>query len=428
LLLGVLVSLTIFGLAGELLARQLDLIDRLNGFPRELYLATAIADLPYRLRPGITARSSDVPVRVNALGLRGPEVAAAPAPGTRRLLVLGDSVVFGEGLAEEDTFPRLLERALAEAGAAPTEVLNGAAPGYNTEAELAYLREVGLALAPDELVLGVSLNDFGPTPALTPSGFLTVDPKARDRAPWPSNHSEFYVLLRWTITYARGGHWYQRVVRAGPAPPAAPAPPADAGAAFDRAIAVMHKRFYARPTGEGWERVQRALAGFRDLTRARGLPLTLIIFPERDQVEDATPNLDPQRQWLALCTSLELRCLDLHPAFAAARDGSLFADTQHPNAAGLRIAAGAVADFVTRPAPSARVRPQSTASTTSSPNELATVSAGGKVSHARRPAPSSWSRRRSTQPRPVSLHRTASAAGSGSRAAASIRRMWLSGA
>ena len=353
LLLGLLASATIFVVAGEILTRAFGIIDRLNGIPRRLYLATSIPDLPYRLRPGVTVSIRDFTVHVNRYGLRGPEISGQPLDGRRRVLVLGDSVVYGEGLNEPDTFPVLLEQALNADGARPSEVLNGAAPGYNTEAELAYLREVGLALSPETLVLGVSLNDYGPAPGLTPFGFLTADPRERSQMPWLSNHSEFYMLVRWLITYARGEHWYQRVARAAPAAPRAPAPPApsfaDRWPAMDRAIAMMHKHFYAAPSGPGWESVRRALPGLRDAARRRGLDLAVVIFPEKDQIELPDPNLDPQRRWLALCEELELRCLDLRPAFAAAApEGPLFQDTQHPNAAGMRVAAREVAGFLRR--------------------------------------------------------------------------------
>jgi lysophospholipase L1-like esterase len=338
--LGVLVSAAIFVVAGEVLTRQLGVLDRLNGFPRRLYLATGAPDLPYQLRPGVHVRVRDVDVRVNALGLRGAETTPTPAPGRRRVLVLGDSVVYGDGLDVADTFAVLLERALSDGTATSIEVLNGAAPGYDTPAELAYLRDVGLALDPDELVLGVSLNDYTPAPGLTPWGFLTIKPEERSRMPWLGNHSEFYTLARWMIVYARGGHWYQRAATAAPAAP----PSADGWAALDRGIAVMHKRFYAAPDPATWERVRRALTGIRDLAQAHSLPLLVIIFPERDQIESAPPNLDPQRRWLELCEELTLRCLDLVPAFAAAAaDGPLFQDTQHPNAAGMRVAANATA-------------------------------------------------------------------------------------
>src|SRR5262249_37758500 len=68
-----LTSVAFFVGAGELLTRELSIIDRLNGIPRLLYLATNVPDLPYRLRPGVTVHVRDFTVRVNRLGLRGAE-------------------------------------------------------------------------------------------------------------------------------------------------------------------------------------------------------------------------------------------------------------------------------------------------------------------------------------------------------------------
>lgn len=342
-LLGVIVSVAIFVSVGELLARALHVVDRMNGFPRALYLATDLPDLPYQLRPGVHVTIRNFSVRVNTLGLRGAETTQRPTAGRRRLLVLGDSVVYGDGLDEADTFPVLVEHDLAAGGMA-AEVLNAAAPGYNTAAELTWLREFGLALSPDTVILGVSLNDYGPAPVMTPAGILASEPGTRSRLPWLTNHSELYTLLGWLTTYARGDFWWQKVGkrREGPQQKS----PDEALPVIDEAIAKMHKNFYAAPHGPGWDSVRESLAALRDLARARGLALTVVVFPEKYQVgPDA--NLDAQRVWLALCAELDLRCLDLQPAFAAAASsGPLFQDTQHPNAAGMRVAAQATAEFL----------------------------------------------------------------------------------
>jgi hypothetical protein len=94
--------------------------------------------------------------------------------------------------------------------------------------------------------------------------------------------------------------------------------------------------------------VRDALAGIADVARARHLALTVLVFPEGWQVGVPDPDLAPQRAWLALCAELAVRCVDLHPAFAAAGSGTLFQDTQHPNAEGMRVAARAAAEVLRR--------------------------------------------------------------------------------
>jgi hypothetical protein len=88
-----------------------------------------------------------------------------PTPGTVRILFLGDSVTFGLGVAEEDSYPRVIEALLNGSrtdSRASVEVLNSAIPGYNTIQELAQLRELGLAFQP-QLVVGYLYNDIEPS-------------------------------------------------------------------------------------------------------------------------------------------------------------------------------------------------------------------------------------------------------------------------
>jgi hypothetical protein len=319
----------------EFATRRLGLLDRVSPLPRALFRPGASAELPYRLRPGADLEVGGVRVRVNRMGLRGSEIDVAPAAGTERWLVLGDSVVYGHMLPEEESFPVLLEGELRRRGRR-IEVLNAAAPGYNTGAELAFLREAGLRLSPGGLLLGVSLNDFGPTPRLTGLGFFSNDADESELA----SRSELYALLYWIATFPDKGRLLSRLL-------------GDEGEredweALDRHVGVMHKRFYANPSGPGWDEVRASLEALRDLAQARGIDLRIVIFPESDQLGD-DPNLDPQARWTGLCLELALSCLDLQPAFALAAshgETELFLDTQHPNARGFALSALATAEFL----------------------------------------------------------------------------------
>lgn len=97
-------------------------------------------------------------VRINSLGLRGPEVADLPAGG-RRLMVLGDSQVAGFEVADEKTYARLVEERLGTGLAAPVQVVNAGVRGYGTDQAYLYYRERGRALRPGVVVLHHSPND-----------------------------------------------------------------------------------------------------------------------------------------------------------------------------------------------------------------------------------------------------------------------------
>jgi lysophospholipase L1-like esterase len=301
-------------------------------------------DLPYRLRPGVEATFGAVHVRVNSLGLRGDDVAATPAAGTVRILALGDSVVFGQGVAEDETVTAVLARRLAEHWQKPVEVLNSGTQGYDTVAEAAYLAGPGLALAPSGVVVGMSLNDYDVAPAYDATGVLT---RRATGPPGLLARSEFLLLLRWLWTWSRGELLTQMLERANGAQ-RTPTPATNpAAASIDQLVAREHLRFYREPDPSAWARLRGALVRLRDTAATHGIWLVVAIFPESYQVGVDAPDLTPQQRLLALCAEVQVACLDLQPAFAAA-GGDLFQDTQHPNARGHAMAADAIAAALAR--------------------------------------------------------------------------------
>ena len=96
--------------------------------------------------------------RINGLGLRGPEVSLSRPPRTRRVLVFGDSFVFGVGVPEEQLFSGHLERLLSHSGA--VQVLNFGVAGYSTDQEYLLFRDLGVRLGPDLVILVMCDNDF----------------------------------------------------------------------------------------------------------------------------------------------------------------------------------------------------------------------------------------------------------------------------
>jgi lysophospholipase L1-like esterase len=335
ILAGVLVGVAIFVASGEVLARALGIVDRLNGYSRLIFTAGPDAAMPYRLRPGVRTRWVGIDVRVNDFGLRGPETTVAPAPGTTRVLVLGDSVVFGQGVPEDETLAAVLERTLTASDSGRWEVLNAGVQGYDTVAEARFLESFGLALQPQLVVVGMSLNDFDAAPAFHPVGVLT-NAAAAGRRSWLSR-SEFVLLLQWLAKWARGSLWQQVYAQ-----PSGDEMAADTSQALAAAVARKHLGFYAAPPPRRWERLRRALTDLRDRCRSAGVSLVVVIFPESYQVGPSDPDLTPQRRLGTLCDDLGLRCLDLQAAFAAA-GGDLFDDVSHPNAAGHALAAETIA-------------------------------------------------------------------------------------
>jgi lysophospholipase L1-like esterase len=90
---------------------------------------------------------------------------ASPLPPKRedhyRVMVIGDSLTYGEGLAEEWRFSNLLEQWLSEHYR--IEFINLGRSGFNSEDILRVVREYLPALEPDLVLYAVCLNDFLPS-------------------------------------------------------------------------------------------------------------------------------------------------------------------------------------------------------------------------------------------------------------------------
>jgi lysophospholipase L1-like esterase len=336
------VAAAVFFVAGEVLSRAFNLVDRLNDFPRRVFMASDDARLPYVMRPGLETDVRGVHVRLNEYGLRGPSVAPAPPPGVHRVLALGDSVAFGQGMSAAEAFPAVLESRLNAQGPGRWEVVNAGVAGYNTQAELAYLERHGLALAPRTIVVGFNLNDFDRPPVLGGLGVLTNDQSERMASHALANYSEFYLVLRWLVR-----------TRAGTRPTGVPAAaqtargPDDGFQPLDRYVSALRKAYYRQPTDDRWAVLEESLRGLGRVARERGLRLVIALVPDGDQIGVAAPDLTPQAKLLAICAREALDCLDLYPAFAAqATGGPLFLDIMHPNAAGQRIIADRLADHL----------------------------------------------------------------------------------
>lgn len=129
----------------------------------------------YTLRRGAEIEAWGDRFTANELGYRsGP---AAKAPGTFRILFVGDSWTYGMGVSRAQTFAeRTADLAAEHAGLPAGETVEAwilALPGYNTFNELAALSEYFDLLAPDAVVLCPTINDADSGHRVLPNGSLT---------------------------------------------------------------------------------------------------------------------------------------------------------------------------------------------------------------------------------------------------------------
>lgn len=280
------------------------------------------------LAPNQRASHEGVEVRTNALGCRDEEVEESPRRGGRRMLVTGDSFVYGEGTAQESIFPY----ALREAYDGRYDVVGCGLWGYNTLDSYMLYRERLSQLAPD-IVLHVFVLNDAECRLFCTSSRPTADPATDTQATWnrirrPLNH--------WLSPNSRLWELFSTTI--------------------DRAIGAEEaKRALLQPFSDdspGWDQSRRYLLKYRDAVQSQGGRFAIAVFPQMADFLDYPFGFahDTVRSF---CASADLTCIDLLPAFEA--DGGRASTYRasilnwHPSAKAYAVAARYVARMLPAP-------------------------------------------------------------------------------
>jgi len=139
----------------------------------------------------------------NQFGYRTHPISRVPSADRVRVLVLGDSFTYGVGVEDDETFSARLE------GLAPEiEAINTGVNGYGSAQELLLLRDEGIDLAPDVVIVTFFWNDVGNNLRENAARFRLEDGVLRYPDPQPElaavssapppSHREW---LRYSYTY-----------------------------------------------------------------------------------------------------------------------------------------------------------------------------------------------------------------------------------
>ena len=112
--------------------------------------------------PNLSTNFAGVPVTINSRGWRDGEFSLKKPEGVRRIMVVGDSVVFGYGVKLEDMFPKVIERGLNSRGSGRYEVISMGGAGGNTYSQSRIIKENVAIYDPDLVILAFNLNDIMP--------------------------------------------------------------------------------------------------------------------------------------------------------------------------------------------------------------------------------------------------------------------------
>jgi len=289
-------------------------------------------DFVDRFRPSLPHH-----IHVNSLGFRGKDFEARKAPGTYRILCVGDSYTFGDYVDDDDTFPAGLEKRLRQASpGTPIEVVNAGVNGYTITDEAGLVQEKGLSLEPDEILVAFVLNDLAD---------LTRQISSREnqrRAAAEMSASALAPVKRWlrhTATYN-----FLFVIKAtvlgrlGLDPTIQDVP-------------IRHLLYppYDATTEALFARYRDELLKLRDLATEHHARLRLVLFPFYEQVVDGA-SAEAQARITSMASDAGIPVVDLLPEFlkGGPRAAKLFLMPldHHPSAAGHRAAAREVARAV----------------------------------------------------------------------------------
>lgn len=312
----------------------------------------------------------DIHVEVNALGMRGPEV-GDKQPGERRVLVVGDSVVFGYGVAAAETFVAGLETRLRRPER-PVVVGNGGVSGFNSYEAARRLGDLRPGFAPDLVVFTVFLGndafenrnrDFFVAGGLRFTGPWAVLMRDSLRARLATRSRFLLWCETWLVTNAPQHSLVSRIVMS---PEALALREGFPG--VPPVWAETHAGLFGDVIDErtGWPAgaaavVPRVQEDFRQAllaarAAAAGLPLLVLVLPTWWHVDAdahrqrlAELKFDPaafrrglaQQRLLALCTELGLPMLDATPWLEAEADrrGQFLPDGGHLTVAGHAVVA-----------------------------------------------------------------------------------------
>jgi hypothetical protein len=255
-------------------------------------------------RPGIEVSLMGVRVRTDEHSFRLPdgETQARRRPGDRVVMALGDSVTFGWGVPEGDTYPALVEKLLNQRCALRATVHNAGIGNCNTSMEVARYERYLRPLRPAWVILGYSYNDAEPevvpssNPLLWRSALLAMGVAQFQRLSGPYRHYEPY---------------YKGLYQDG------------------------------RP---GWEQTQRSLRALGASLRADGIAGTVILLPELHQPHRFGPFAELFARVGRLARESGFEVIDPSADFPAGSGEAFWVsrDDPHPNGRGQALFAEAL--------------------------------------------------------------------------------------
>lgn len=252
--------------------------------------------------------------RTNRYGFRGADFPRNKPEGAFRIMVLGDSFTFGEGVKLEHIFTTRLQDILKNRTVPNIGVLNFGTSAWSTRDEIAYFEHAGRDFQPDLVLVVFVLNDAGPEVLDLWNNF-----RASYEAPFPFKRSYVASFVYAMIARENAGRRYINTL-------------------VNSALAEEGK----------WRDILALLPKGKRLAESVGARFAVVAFPFMYQLNENYPFHPIHKLVRDTCEGAQIPYLDLFPAFKGQSYMDLWVhpSDQHPNEKGHAIAARAIADFL----------------------------------------------------------------------------------
>lgn len=270
-------------------------------------------------------------VDLNSRGFRDKEYTFKKPPSIKRIVILGDSFAWGYNVKLEDSFPKVLEKALGE----KFQVLSLSVLGYSTDQELILLKQEGLRYEPDIVILALFLNDVFDNGNIATDGFRYPKPYfSIDRdglnlknipVPYLKNRMRSVEFIKSRIYKLRAILW---------------TPPMHRRYAW---LNVLEPRYRG---SKDWQITFALLSYMNYLCQRNNIKFMIAVVPLEVQIADKNTRL-PQYILAGFGEKIGIPVLDFLSIFEMHNDKQLyFSNELHWNSTGHRIAAEAIKDFL----------------------------------------------------------------------------------
>lgn len=254
----------------------------------------------------------------NSLGMRDLERSYEKTPGTKRILILGDSVMYGGEVKFNNIFSRQLENMFKDNN---VEVLNSGTTSYSLKEYPVYLKEKGLKFSPDIVVVGLCLNDYD-------TSLHKEANEAEEDVLLKKKNVVFSKLKRLFHSYFAEYLYnvYKAFTRKNPE--------------------FSHGEVY---TKEVWDKNYKYFKALKDTAQAEDVELVILLLPIGHQYDVEEVRNVPQKYIISILDELDIHYVNPYSSFESALTSGedLFKkDYTHFSGAGHRICATDTYKFI----------------------------------------------------------------------------------